>query len=86
MSHPSPSGSGSFSLSPSSYPLSYQTSSDFEPRPFRLGVFDDPPNSQSGTHAAPRVVEVLDSSYSKAKDASGIEASSKSSVPVVGSF
>lgn len=60
---------------------------ELEPRPFRSRVFDDPLYSQSRTHAAPRVVEVLETSYSDATDASGtdeFEVSSKSSVHIVG--
>lgn len=87
MYHRSPSGGGNSSLTPSSYPLSYHTPSDPEPRPFRLDVFNDPPYSQPETPTASRVVEVLDSLDPKAKDdsgAEGYEAFSKSSIHIVG--
>lgn len=72
---------------PLSYPLRYLTLSDPKPRPFRPKVFGDLFYSQSRTRTTPSVMEVSDTSDSKAMDASGTkryEASCKSLIPIVG--
>lgn len=70
MFRPSPSGGGgSSSLPSSSYPLSYQTVLDHEPRPLKLEVFDEPPYSQLRAFDVPHVVEVSDSSCSESTSA-----------------